>query len=256
MIHRGANLVAMKAHRHLRLVWPPPLKHFSRPGRSIAVMGSPGAGKTALIAALAGELLWRDEHLVLIDAAPSSRDSLSVWVEAGRPGIFDDLPLLRTNPEEGARAAVAAVAEGGTALIDVAADVSFETAAMICRTVRLTIYLRRRSNAHDGDIVNARNLEDLTPRNGFRVLYNGLRREDSLRTLRQECCRSGISSFGAALSERTAYRVGRYTGRPPAFQSAGSRIARAEVSRLADAIDRHFWQIAMIDRWQQEQSQP
>ncbi len=256
MIHRRDTLAAMKVHRHLRLVWPPPLKHYSHPGRSVAVMGSPGAGKTALIAALAGELLWQDEHLVLIDAASSSRDSLSAWVEAGRPGVFEALLLVRSNPEEGAHAAVAAVAEGGTALIDVASDVSFETAAMICRTVRLTIYLRRRSNAQDGDIVNARNLEDLTPRNGFRVLYNGLRREDSLRLLRQECCRSGIGSFGPALSERLAYRVGRYTGRPPAFQSEGSRIARAEVSRLAEAIDRHFWQIAMIDRWQQEQSQP
>jgi|GEM_PF-6177790 len=52
----------MKAHRHLRLVWPPPRKHYSRLGRSIAVMGPPGAGKTTLVAALAGELLWRDEY--------------------------------------------------------------------------------------------------------------------------------------------------------------------------------------------------
>jgi len=161
---------------------------------------------------------------------------LSAWIEAGRPGVFDDVALLQRDPEAGAHAAVAAVANGGTALVDVPHDVPFDVAATICRTVRLTIYLRRRSNTHDGDIVNARNLEDLTPRNGFRVLYNGLRREDSLRMLRQECCRSGIGSFGAALSERLAYRVGRYTGRPPAFQSEGSRIARAEVCRLAEAI--------------------
>ncbi|NDE02416.1 MAG: ATP-binding cassette domain-containing protein, partial [Gammaproteobacteria bacterium] len=83
----------MKAHRHLRLVWPPPLKHFSRPGRTVAVMGPPGAGKTALVAALAGELLWRDEHLVLVDTAPPSNDGLQAWVEAGRPGVFDDVPL-------------------------------------------------------------------------------------------------------------------------------------------------------------------
>jgi len=254
MIHRRDTLAIMKAHRHLRLVWPPPLKHYSRPGRSIAVMGPPGAGKTTLVAALAGELLWRDEHLTLIDAAKAAQESLSAWIEAGRPGVFEDLPLLRLNPEEGARAAVERVAEGGTALIDVPADVSLETAGLICRTVRLTIYVRRRSNDHDGDTVTARSLEDLNPRHGFRVLYNGLTRDDSLRALRAVCCRSGIGSFGAALSERVAYRAGRFTGRPPAFQSAGSRMARAEIARLADAIDRHFWQIALIDRWQAEQA--
>lgn len=246
----------MKVHRHLRVVWPPPPKQYSRPGRSIAVMGPPGAGKTTLVAALAGELLWRDEHLTLIDTAKDAKDSLSAWIEAGRPGVFDDVPLLRLNPEEGARTAVARVAEGGTTLIDVSADVSFETAAMICRTVRLTFFVRRRSNDRDGDTVPAGSLENLIPRNGFYVIYNGMTRQDSLRELRAVCCRSDIGSFGVALSERLAYRTGRYTGRPPAFQSAGSRIARTEVSRLADAIDRHFWQIAMIDRWQAEGASP
>ena len=246
----------MKTHRHLRLVWPPPIKHRSHPGRSIAVMGPPGAGKTAIVAALAGELLWRDEHLVLVDTANPSPHSLSAWVEAGRPGVFDDVALLQLDPEAGARASVAAVAEGGTALIDVPHDVSFEVAASICRTVRLTIYVRRRSNDHVGEGVTAGGLENLVSRNAFRVLYNGLTREDSLRALRSACCHSGIGSFGAALSERVAYRTGRYTGRPPAFQSAGSRIARAEVARLADAIDRHFWQIALIDRWQAEFASP
>ena len=218
----------MKAHRHLRLVWPPPIKHRSHPGRSIAVMGPPGAGKTAIVAALAGELLWRDEHRVLVDTANPSPHSLSAWVEAGRLGVFDDVPH----------------------------DVSFEVAASICRTVRLSIYVRRRSNDHDGEGVTAGGLENLVSRNAFRVLYNGLTREDSLRALRSACCHSGIGSFAAALSERVAYRTGRYTGRPPAFQSAGSRIARAEVARLADAIDRHFWQIALIDRWQAEFASP
>ncbi|MBU3672537.1 MAG: ATP-binding protein [Sinobacteraceae bacterium] len=242
----------MKAHRHLRLVWPPPIQHFSLPGRSIAVMGAPGVGKTALVIALAGELLWRDERLVLVDAAAASTESLRVWVEAGRPGIFDDVPLICRPAEEGARAAVEAVAEGGTALIDVGPDISLESAAAICQTVRLTIYVRRRSNDHDGDTVTAKALEDWHPRRGFKVLYNGLRRDDSLRALRTECCRSGIGSFGVALSERVAYRTGRYTGKPPAFQSAGSRVARHEIARLADAIDRHFEHIAMLDRWQAE----
>ncbi len=191
-------------------------------------MGPPGAGKTAIVAALAGELLWRDEHLVLVDTANPSPHSLSAWVEAGRPGVFDDVPH----------------------------DVSFEVAASIWRTVRLTIYVRRRSNDHDGEGVTAGGLENLVSRNAFRVLYNGLTREDSLRALRSACCHSGIGSFAAALSERVAYRTGRYTGRPPAFQSAGSRIARAEVARLADAIDRHFCQIALIDRWQAEFASP
>jgi hypothetical protein len=31
-------------------------------------------------------------------------------------------------------------------------------------------------------------------------------------------------------------------------------MARAEIARLADAIDRHFWQLALIDRWQAEQA--
>ena len=122
--------------------------------------------------------------------------------------------------------------------------------------MRLTIYVRRRSNDHGGEGVTAGGLENLVSRNAFRVLYNRLTREDSLRALRSVCCHSGIGSFGAALSERVAYRTGRYTGRPPAFQSAGSRIARAEVARLADAIDRHFWQIALIDRWQAEFASP
>lgn len=191
-------------------------------------MGPPGAGKTAIVAALAGELLWRDEHRVLVDTANPSPHSLSAWVEAGRLGVFDDVPH----------------------------DVSFEVAASICRTVRLSIYVRRRSNDHDGEGVTAGGLENLVSRNAFRVLYNGLTREDSLRALRSACCHSGIGSFAAALSERVAYRTGRYTGRPPAFQSAGSRIARAEVARLADAIDRHFWQIALIDRWQAEFASP
>jgi energy-coupling factor transporter ATP-binding protein EcfA2 len=244
----------MKAHRHLRLVWPPPIKHFSRPGRTVAVMGPPGAGKTALVAALAGELLWRDEHLVLVDTAPSSNDALQAWVEAGRPGVFDDVPLICRPPEQGARAATEAVAEGGSALIDVGHEVSLDAAAVLCRSVRLTIYVRRRSNAHDGDVVTAVALERLTQRSGFRVLYNGLTREDSLRALRAECCRSGIGSFGVALSERAAYRTTRYTGRPPAFQGEGARVARAEMARLADAIDRYFWQIAMLERWQAEKS--
>jgi hypothetical protein len=77
-----------------------------------------------------------------------------------------------------------------------------------------------------------------------------------LRALRTVCCGSGIGSFGVALSERVAYRTGRYTGKPPAFQGEGSRIARAEVARLADAIDRHFEHIAMLDRWQAEQARP
>ena len=93
----------MNAHRHLRLVWPPPIKHRSHPGRSIAVVGSPGAGKTAIVAALAGELLWRDEHLVLVDTANFSPHSLSAWVKAGRSGVFDDMSLLRLDPEAGAR---------------------------------------------------------------------------------------------------------------------------------------------------------
>ncbi len=41
---------------------------------------------------------------------------------------------------------------------------------MIRRAVRLTIYVRRRSNDHDGDTVTARSLEELNPRHGFRVL--------------------------------------------------------------------------------------
>ena len=256
MILRCDRLAAMKAHRHLRLVWPPPIQQVSRPGRSIAVMGPPGAGKTALVAALAGELLWRDERLVLVDAAGSSNESLRTWVEAGRPGIFDDVPLICRPTEDGARAAIEAVAEGGTALVDVGHDLSFESAAAICRTVRLTIYVRRRSNDHDGEIVTAKALEALYPRRGFKVLYNGLTREDSLRALRTVCCGSGIGSFGVALSERVAYRTGRYTGKPPAFQGEGSRIARAEVARLADAIDRHFEHVAMLDRWQAEQARP
>ena len=85
----------MKAYSHLRLVWPLSLKRYSRPDRSIAVMGPSGAGKTTLVAALAGELLWRDEHLTLIDTAKAAQDSLSACIEAGRPGAFDDLPLLR-----------------------------------------------------------------------------------------------------------------------------------------------------------------
>jgi hypothetical protein len=43
-------------------------------------------------------------------------------------------------------------------------------AAAICRTVRLTIYLRRRANDHDGEIVTAKALEALYPRRGFKVL--------------------------------------------------------------------------------------
>lgn len=254
LIHRRDTLASMKAHRHLRLVWPPPPKRYSRPGRSIAVMGPPGVGKTAIIAALAGELLWRDEHLVLVDATRPSSSALSAWIEAGRPGVFDDVPLLQRDPEAGAHAAVAAVANGGTALVDVPHDVAFDVAASICRTVRLTIYVRRGSNDRDGNNLTAQSLENLTPRHALSVLYNGLTREQSLRALRTDCCRSGIGSLSAALSERVAYRTGRYTGRPPAFQGAGARIARAEISRLADAIDRHFWQIALIDRWQQEQS--
>ena len=120
--------------------------------------------------------------------------------------------------------------------------------------MRLTIYVRRRSNDYDGETVTAKALEVLYPRRGFKVLYNGLTREDSLRALRKACFGSGIGSFGVALSERVAYRTGRYTGKPPAFQGGGSQIARAEVARLADAIDRHFEHIAMLDRWQAENS--
>ena len=77
MIYRREMLAIMKAHRHLRLVWPPPPKNYRHPGRSIAVMGPTGAGKTTLVAALAGELLWCDEHLTLIKAAKVAQDSLS-----------------------------------------------------------------------------------------------------------------------------------------------------------------------------------
>ncbi len=256
MIHRRDTLAIMKAHRHLRLVWPPPTQQVSHSGRSIAVMGPPGAGKTAIVAALVGELLWRDQRLVLVDTAAASKDSLRAWVEAGRPGIFDDVPLICRSAKDGARAAVEAVAKGGAALVDVGHDLSFESAAAICRTVRLTIYLRRRSNDHDGETVTAKALEALYPRRGFKVLYNGLTREDSLRALRKACCGSGIGSFGVALTERVAYRTGRHTGKPPAFQGEGARTARSEVVRLADAIDRHVEHISMLDRWQAEQARP
>ena len=216
-------------------------------------MGRAGVGKTALVAALAGELLWRDEHVVLFDLAAPSQDSLSRWVEAGRPGVFDDVPLIRCSPPELDQHLGSTLADGGTALIDVGHEASLEMAAAVCRVARLALYVRWRSNDDGEGAVTAASLRALRERHALSVVYNGLTRGGSLRVLRNECMRSGLGSFGAALSDRMAYRVGRYTGKPPAFQRVGSRIASREVAHLIDAIHRHFTHVDVIDRMQADQ---
>jgi hypothetical protein len=217
-------------------------------------MGQAGAGKTALVAALAGELLWRDEEVVLIDAAASSENSLSRWIEAGQPGVFEGVRLVRAKAHDIDCVLESALSGGGTALIDVGHDDSLETAAAFCRVARMTLYVRWRTNDDGPTEVTAARLRALRDRRSLTVVYNGLTRGDSLRALRTECMKSGLGSFPAALSDRVAYRVGRYTGKPPAFQSVGSRIASREVARLLDDIHRYFEHLAIMDRLQEEQS--
>ncbi len=96
-------------------------------------------------------------------------------------------------------------------------------------------------NDHDGDTVTAKVLEAPYPRRGLKVLYNRLTRDYSLRALFTVCCGSGIGSFGVVLSERVAYRTGRYTDKQPAFRGGARRRSKNTAPRRTGDIDGDLW---------------